>query len=1600
MEDELLEFPDIVQDPVYATVRSTASCISTDSADDLDWLANSKLKGGLIKFLYEGSTEEKSHTSFYVNVVEEVSIEDVAKYITKVWKKRNPDIILSVISSLSHYKKWKNAQEVEDFQAGLIQAMNSTNMWVLTNGLDGGISKIVGDAVRYERERRFILSARGKDVYVKLPKKEEVAELPKLTVMGIVPKLKLETSVSLDEMHDSIISLKKTGTKGEAMELNSEHSHFIIMDQNTDMKELENFRLRVEERLMIPIGRGRQYRKVHMFDPALNAGSIPENLPTISSTCTPMVGLLIQGGPLDIDHVVDLLRRKVPVLVVQGSGLGADLISFVYFEKINHQGDDYESYVKTELIKRMMNCYPKDFVDDELARNRCRDKILESVSLAQQDNGRFLTILDINADPDGLRNLDKYILLTLFESQGSKQGSQFQEQFQSDLKLTLDWNRPDLAQSQIFEKYDWTTVKITPELFDKALLKPGREKFVEIFLDRETIALHEYMNYKKLLDLFNSLAKPDFFCQICLEGVLGKSPVVLDRKKGMSYPVNKDFVIGRDCDLNHLLYKLTGLENLVSSYDLSMNFAGDFVCDKATAETKALNTLIYWSAVTFNPEITKVLWRRSEQPMVMALVISMIWHNLAINWCRDLDTKRQLKDSATEFGKQAVRLLDLSYKDSCLTAIASLDEKHPEFSNKTTIKLAHIARNKYFIAHKSCQKWLVRRWQGNLLIREVDYGVFKLPNWLKIYLSVLFIFPMVFWITYEVNSLAEVKTKVDEDEEMDEDQVDTQDPISMKIKWNKSTRGKVKYQMKEMLSYGRQNLKVPIYLQFYYLWSAPITKFYVSQMFYLMYLTLFSYAVIIPSCGDFYIDLVVYFWTAMIWVEIIRKTVIKRKEYKEMKIFWTVIEIMLIGAFLIVIGLVRIIPKFVPFIKYTTAKFVMSLGLLYFYYRLLSVFLPISPVLGPMMINFKAMMKKDFVTWLRMFLVFMVAGGITIQAVLYPNYYPLEEGIIMAFSRAFFGMFLTKIDDLDSNERCENFYDNQTREVCYNAATSFWKRNTSQVRFQPEYATCPYRSFGGYAMVIQYLVITKLILLTLLYALFRNNFKKRPRPSVTNAKVQAESEEIWKYQVYSIIVDFETRLRLPAPLNFISYIIMLLEFMFKKLSHCLKRCCRSSCCQKKDATDGSHKMSVVKVRNSVDFSYWKSCMKKLNEEAEIAHKEAERPIAQSQRIEQLVTQSKLQKEYNDKMTEQMSNLERQLIACSLALEQIAHKIDSIDPKSRPQLEISSSLHMASRQSPYPHTKLQRFPVFDKYVSWEEPYPTYDPVLYSKPVDEYRESIQNLVDPDFIEITQRLEMSSQSQEERVSLLSVTGLQKPMWNTSATYVINDSAIVINRVSWITKEGMPMRYELDSSNMPINPMGRTGMRGRGKLRRWGPNHCVMVVVSRWKRYLSTSHNQQNFITVDGKQVLEVIVVRKQESGEITLPSGKEYGDMSLYSAVCRKFLENIFEDHETKVNDKMTEQQMVQFFEQFVEPHPGPFTGFTSGQIYKGYMDDPCNTDNAWREAEVWNIHYHVPDNLDSKIKDKERKWKEVSSYLRLPGNQNSIVQEAARSQGAYY
>lgn len=51
-------------------------------------------------------------------------------------------------------------------------------------------------------------------------------------------------------------------------------------------------------------------------------------------------------------------------------------------------------------------------------------------------------------------------------------------------------------------------------------------------------------------------------------------------------------------------------------------------------------------------------------------------------------------------------------------------------------------------------------------------------------------------------------------------------------------------------------------------------------------------------------------------------------------------------------------------------------------------------------------------------------------------------------------------------------------------------------------------------------------------------------------------------------------------------------------------------------------------------------------------------------------------------------------------------------------------------------------------------------------------------------------------------------------------------INRISFVSD------YEVTDEGYPVNPVGRTGIVGRGLLGRWGPNHAADPIVSTFKR------------------------------------------------------------------------------------------------------------------------------------------------------------------------
>ena len=92
----------------------------------------------------------------------------------------------------------------------------------------------------------------------------------------------------------------------------------------------------------------------------------------------------------------------------------------------------------------------------------------------------------------------------------------------------------------------------------------------------------------------------------------------------------------------------------------------------------------------------------------------------------------------------------------------------------------------------------------------------------------------------------------------------------------------------------------------------------------------------------------------------------------------------------------------------------------------------------------------------------------------------------------------------------------------------------------------------------------------------------------------------------------------------------------------------------------------------------------------------------------------------------------------------------------------------------------------------------------------------------------------------------------FNSSNDNGVDRSSIVINSsgTTQITLE--------PSSGRPINPYGRTGLRGRGLLGRWGVNHAADTLVTRWRRMPSGRVLQRG-----GKPVLEFVAVFRKDGG-----------------------------------------------------------------------------------------------------------------------------------------
>ena len=149
----------------------------------------------------------------------------------------------------------------------------------------------------------------------------------------------------------------------------------------------------------------------------------------------------------------------------------------------------------------------------------------------------------------------------------------------------------------------------------------------------------------------------------------------------------------------------------------------------------------------------------------------------------------------------------------------------------------------------------------------------------------------------------------------------------------------------------------------------------------------------------------------------------------------------------------------------------------------------------------------------------------------------------------------------------------------------------------------------------------------------------------------------------------------------------------------------------------------------------------------------------------------------------------------------------------------------------------------------------------------------------------------------------------------HTIEDSAVKP------TFEG-PIQFD-PTNGRPLNPRGRTGLAGRGLLGRWGPNAAVDPIVTRL-------HPQTNR--------LQVVVVKRPNSHEWGLP-----GSFRKIGVPLGKALRNAFEPKAVNFLGQKDEQERMRILLDDLF-----FRDVEENTVYRGYVDDPRNTDNVRAES----------------------------------------------------
>ncbi|UJR29010.1 hypothetical protein I4U23_010228 [Adineta vaga] len=1031
----------------------------------------------------------KSDGCKFIRIDNRVPMKDVFQLILEDGGNQKPVLIISVYGGARYFTMTERLEK--EFIRGVIDAATMADAWILTAGVNNGVSKLVGEGIshyRLLREYSNKVKCIGMTMWGTV---NEHTRLELKTASNGSPRPLCQRQIPENVQEDK-----------ETIEPN--HTHCILFDS----------------------GRLNEYLSDSQRHQFITEACRDRN---DNHTCYP-VTIIVEGGLGTLEVLESDINGERPIVLIQGSGRLADVLAALVEQTSNPDRIQDWDPSRQEIEQALDRFYPN------IPYSEISSAIKRIQEILKEDHRHLLHVFSLDRD----KNVAETIFKAIFTAKNKKKSVDTDKKNETELfdqekqrrnnedklvDLALEWNYFDgvltILQARqgemVKKKHDFMTADIVRQkmLFLKSLEK-NRPGFVEYFLsagfDPLTLAerddVYSYQAiilnlYNKSYDAMNTSHKNRVIT------VFGGLP--LESIKQLDYKLNKlvgsffgaIYSVRDDSFSNRIKIDLSNrVCTCCGSYEDVQELRSIRIHDQIklikTKYTKhhMVRDLFLWSVFMDMPEMAKVLLLHVRSRICASLIASAIFKEYADS-SHSVDLTDKFRIQSLEFETYAATVLDKCYEYNDERACELLLRQIPLLGNVTCMQVAISSESGKLLETACFDQALNHVWFDKLGLtnRQASARLSQIPSVLTLGLLAPYL------ITYRKEE--KYSTNEKQNEEL------SQEGINYYTDEQK---------LEEQCSH--------YWIRFRYFHGSPMIKMLYHFLSYIWFLLVFSYMML------YHLDsrsLVEIHWTEIyviitvstMFCEEVRKTyyeydarMIERWGSTGSSILTVLSNVFYITPyFLFYAGLGFRYARFDDSLLSTT-RIIWALDLEMWYIRSLKFVMALK-FLGPKLFMLKNMLR-DLFAFVYMIFIAIAAYGVVSRSLIYYQKVPFTgRGI---FSHIFYEPYWFIYGAVSDKDILDN-------------------------RTNPDAGTDQAEATATHVLLAFHMLFINILLLNLLVAVFADSI----------VKVQENTEFYWRYQRYSFVREYFERLPLSyPPLIFISHLCLLVLSI--RRTFCAKFC--------------------------------------------------------------------------------------------------------------------------------------------------------------------------------------------------------------------------------------------------------------------------------------------------------------------------------------------------------------------------------------------------------------------------------------------------------------